>query len=154
MGPMANVRRIDAMQSLVEDAKRVGARVTTGGERIGNRGYQFAPTVLTDVPESARLMSEEPFGPLAPVLRFGGTDEVIARANSLPYGLSSYVFTASERTARIASAELEAGMVAVNSATVSLPQAPFGGIKSSGEGSEGGIEGLEAYCVKKLIVQQ
>jgi succinate-semialdehyde dehydrogenase / glutarate-semialdehyde dehydrogenase len=142
------------MQLLVDDAKRSGANIITGGERIGNLGYQFAPTVLTDVPEHARLMQEEPFGPLAPIVRFRTTDEVIARANSLPYGLSSYLFTGSERTARVVPAELEAGMVAINSATVSLPQAPFGGIKSSGEGYEGGVEGLEAYSVKKLIVQQ
>ena len=154
MGSMANVRRIDAMQSLVEDAKRTGAKIDIGGERIGNHGYFFAPTVMTEVPETARLMKEEPFGPLAPVMRFKDTDEAIARANSLPYGLASYLFTGSERTARIVSQELEAGMVAINSATVSLPQAPFGGVKSSGEGSEGGIEGLEAYTHTKLIVQQ
>jgi succinate-semialdehyde dehydrogenase/glutarate-semialdehyde dehydrogenase len=154
MGPMANPRRIDAMQGLVEDTRKSGARVETGGERIGNRGFHFAPTVFTEVPETARIMKEEPFGPLAPILRFRDMDEVIARANSLPYGLSSYVFTGSERTARIMSQEIEAGMVAVNSATVSLPQAPFGGVKASGEGSEGGIEGLEAYTVTKLVVQQ
>ena len=154
MGPMANLRRVDAMQAMVEDAKRTGATITTGGERIGNAGYFFAPTVMTGVQDAARILREEPFGPIAPIMRFSGMDEVIAKANSLPFGLSSYVFTASERTARIMSQELEAGMVAVNSATVSLPQAPFGGIKSSGEGSEGGIEGLQAYTQTKLVVQQ
>jgi len=154
MGPMANLRRVDAMQAMVEDAKRTGATITTGGERIGNAGYFFAPTVMTGVQDAARILREEPFGPIAPIMRFSGMDEVIAKANSLPFGLSSYVFTASERTARIVSQELEAGMVAVNSATVSLPQAPFGGIKSSGEGSEGGIEGLQAYTQTKLVVQQ
>ena len=154
MGPMANARRIDAMEGFVEDAKRAGAKIRAGGERLGNRGCFFAPTVLTEVPDSARIMNEEPFGPLAPIVRFTSTDDVISKANSLPYGLSSFVFTGSERTARIVSQELEAGMVAVNSATVSLPQAPFGGIKASGEGSEGGIEGLQAYIQTKLIVQQ
>jgi succinate-semialdehyde dehydrogenase / glutarate-semialdehyde dehydrogenase len=154
MGPMANARRIDAMQGFIDDARKSGATVATGGERIGNRGFHFAPTVFTEVPEAARVMNEEPFGPLAPIVRFRDLDDVIARANSLRYGLSSFLFTGSERTARVVSAELEAGMVAINSATVSLPQAPFGGVKASGEGSEGGTEGLEAYTVTKLIVQQ
>lgn len=154
MGSMANARRIDAMQGFVEDARRSGGRLSTGGERIGNSGFFFKPTVITDISDAARIMTEEPFGPLAPVTRFTKLDDAIARANSLPYGLASYVFTGSERTARIASQELEAGMVAINSATVSLPQAPFGGVKSSGEGSEGGIEGLEAYMHTKLVVQQ
>jgi succinate-semialdehyde dehydrogenase / glutarate-semialdehyde dehydrogenase len=154
MGPMANARRIDAMQEFVNDARRSGALVKTGGERIGNRGFHFSPTVLTEVPETARVMVEEPFGPLAPIVRFRDTEEVIAKANSLPFGLSSFAFTQSERTARVVSQEIEAGMVAINSATVSLPQAPFGGIKASGEGSEGGIEGLAAYTHTKLIVQQ
>jgi succinate-semialdehyde dehydrogenase/glutarate-semialdehyde dehydrogenase len=154
MGPLANDRRLNAMQSIVEDARAEGATVVTGGARIGNAGNFFGPTVLTDVPDTARIMREEPFGPLAPVSRFRDTEEVVARANALPYALSSFLFTGSARTARVVSAELEAGMVAVNSATVSLPQAPFGGIKSSGEGYEGGIEGLEAYTVTKLIVEE
>jgi succinate-semialdehyde dehydrogenase/glutarate-semialdehyde dehydrogenase len=154
MGPMANTRRIDAMESFVADARQAGARVTAGGERIGNQGFFFAPTMMTDVPDDARIMREEPFGPIAPVVRFRDQEEAVARANNLSYGLSSFVFTQSEKTARIVSSEIEAGMVAINSATVSLPQAPFGGVKASGEGHEGGIEGIRAYSVTKLIVQQ
>lgn len=154
MGPMANGRRIEAMEGFVADAREKGASVRSGGERIGNRGFYFAPTLMTEVPDHARIMNEEPFGPLAPVVRFRDTEEAIARANSLPYGLSSFLFTGSEKTARAVSSEIEAGMVAINSATVSLPQAPFGGVKASGQGYEGGVEGLEAYTVTKLIVHQ
>jgi succinate-semialdehyde dehydrogenase/glutarate-semialdehyde dehydrogenase len=154
MGPLANTRRLDAMQGFLDDARKSGASIATGGERIGNRGNFFTPTVLTDVPPEARIMHEEPFGPVAPVTRFRDADEVVAHANSLPYALSSFLFTGSARTARVVSAQLEAGMVAVNSATLSLPQAPFGGIKSSGEGYEGGIEGLEACTVSKLIIEE
>ena len=154
MGPLANTRRLDAIEGFLEDARSSGSRIATGGERLGNLGNFFAPTVLTDVPPEARIMREEPFGPVAPVSRFRDTDEVVARANALPYGLSSFLFTGSAKTARTVSSALEAGMVAINSATLSLPQAPFGGVKASGEGAEGGIEGLEAYTVNKLVIEE
>lgn len=154
MGPLANERRVQAMDGFMADARSRGANIVTGGERIGNRGFFYAPTVITDIDDQARLMQEEPFGPVAPIARFRELDEVIERANALPYGLAAFAYTGSERTARIVSDRLEAGMVAVNSATISLPQAPFGGVKMSGEGKEGGIEGVEAYTVRKLIVQE
>ncbi|MES2436199.1 MAG: NAD-dependent succinate-semialdehyde dehydrogenase [Pseudomonadota bacterium] len=154
MGPLANVRRLEAMQRLTADAVANGAVIRTGGNRIGNHGFYFEPTVLAEVTDAAQIMSEETFGPIAPIARFSTMDEAIARANGLPMGLASYVYTGSEKTARIVSDRLDAGMVAINSTTVSLPQAPFGGVKASGEGHEGGIEGLEAYTVKKLIVHQ
>ena len=154
MGPMANARRLDAMERLTADAVKAGATVTTGGNRIGNQGFFFEPTVLAEVTDAATIMSEETFGPIAPVSRFTDMDEVIDRANSLPFGLSGFIYTGSEKTARVVSDRLEVGMVAINSTTVSLPQAPFGGVKASGEGHEGGTEGIEVYTVKKLIVHQ
>lgn len=154
MGSLANLRRLEAMQRLTADAVGAGAEIVTGGKRIGDNGFFFEPTVMAEVSDRAAIMSEETFGPITPVARFSDTDEVIERANSLPFGLSGYVYTGSERTARVVSDRLEVGMVAINSVTVSLPQAPFGGVKASGEGHEGGAEGVEVYTVKKLIVHQ
>jgi len=153
MGPLANPRRLDAMEGFVADAKKRGARVLAGGGRHGNQGFFFAPTVVTDVPDDARLMTEEPFGPVAPITPFKSFDEVVERANSLPFGLAAYTFTGSTRTANLISDALEAGMIGVNSLAISTPETPFGGIKDSGYGHEGGIEGLEAYTNKKLVVQ-
>jgi succinate-semialdehyde dehydrogenase / glutarate-semialdehyde dehydrogenase len=153
MGPMANARRIDTMDSFVADAKSRGGNVVTGGKRRGNQGYFFEPTVITDVPDDCKLMTQEPFGPVAPVVTFKTFEEVVARANSLPFGLAAYAFTSSARTATAIGDALEAGMVGVNSVAVSAPETPFGGIKDSGYGHEGGIEGLEAYTVKKFIAQ-
>lgn len=154
MGPLANVRRLDAMERLTADAKDKGAQVVTGGNRIGNQGFFFEPTVLSGVTDAMQIMTEETFGPIAPIARFHDLDEVVARANGLEVGLAGYIYSSNERTIRVVSDRLEVGMVAINSTTVSLPQAPFGGVKASGEGHEGGIEGLEAYTVKKLIVHQ
>lgn len=154
MGPLANARRLHAMERLTADARTHGAQIVTGGERIGNRGFFFEPTVLAEITDNAKIMSEETFGPIAPISRFHDTDEVLSRANGLDFGLAGYLYSSNERTIRVVSDRLEVGMVAVNSTTVSLPQAPFGGIKASGEGHEGGAEGLEAYMTKKLIVQQ
>ncbi len=153
MGPLANPRRLDAMEGFVADARKRGAAIRTGGARHGNQGFFFAPTVITDMPEDCRVMTEEPFGPLAPIARFKTFDEVVARANALPFGLAAYTFTGSTRTANLISDALEAGMVGVNSLGISTPETPFGGMKESGYGHEGGIEGLEAYTQKKLVVQ-
>jgi succinate-semialdehyde dehydrogenase/glutarate-semialdehyde dehydrogenase len=153
MGPLANARRLDAMEALVNDSKSRGAKIRTGGKRHGNQGYFFEPTVVTDIPDDSKLMTVEPFGPIAPVVTFKTFDEVVERANSLPYGLAAYAFTASGATATAIGDALESGMVGVNSTAISSPETPFGGVKESGYGHEGGIEGLEAYTVKKLIIQ-
>jgi len=153
MGPLANSRRLDAMESLVNDSKNRGGKIVTGGKRHGNQGYFFEPTVITDVPDDSKIMTEEPFGPVAPIVRFKTFDEVVARANSLPFGLASYAFTTSSTTATMIGDALQSGMVGVNSVAISTPETPFGGIKESGYGSEGGIEGLEAYTNRKFISQ-
>ena len=153
MGPMANARRIDTMEAFVNDAKERGGKVVTGGNRRGNQGYFFEPTVITDVPDDSKIMTQEPFGPLAPVVTFKSFDEVVERANSLPYGLAAYAFTGSAQTATLIGDALQSGMVGINSIAVSTPETPFGGIKESGYGSEGGLEGLQAYLNTKFISQ-
>ncbi len=153
MGPLANARRLDAMDSIVADAKSRGGKVHTGGERGGNQGYFYKPTVITDVPDDSKIMTQEPFGPVAPIVTFKSFDEVVERANSLEYGLAAYAFTTSNSTAAAIGDALESGMVGVNSIAISTPETPFGGVKESGHGSEGGIEGLGAYLVTKFISQ-
>jgi succinate-semialdehyde dehydrogenase/glutarate-semialdehyde dehydrogenase len=153
MGPLANARRIDAMDSFVNDAKARGGKIATGGQRRGNQGYFYEPTVITDVPDDSKIMTQEPFGPLAPVVTFKTFDEVVERANSLPYGLAAYAFTGSAQTANMIGDALQSGMVGVNSINVSTPETPFGGVKESGYGSEGGLEGLQAYLNTKFISQ-
>ena len=153
LGPLANPRRLDAMDSFVKDAKDRGGKVVTGGERQGNQGYFFQPTVVTDVPDDSKIMTEEPFGPVAPIVTFKTFDEVVERANSLQFGLAAYAFTSSEKTAAAIGDQLQSGMVGVNSVAVSTPETPFGGVKESGYGSEGGIEGLQAYLSTKFISQ-
>jgi succinate-semialdehyde dehydrogenase/glutarate-semialdehyde dehydrogenase len=153
MGPLANSRRLDAMESLVNDSKSRGGKIVTGGKRHGNQGYFFEPTVITEVPDDSKIMTEEPFGPVAPIVRFKTFDEVVERANSLPFGLASYAFTTSAQTATMIGDALQSGMVGVNSVAISTPETPFGGIKESGYGQEGGIEGLEAYTNRKFISQ-
>jgi succinate-semialdehyde dehydrogenase/glutarate-semialdehyde dehydrogenase len=153
MGPLANSRRIEAMDTLIADATARGAKVATGGERIGNRGYFFKPTVLTDVPLAARIMHEEPFGPVAIVSRFTDYDAAIAEANRLPYGLAAYAYTTSAKTMAGVGRDIESGMVSINHHGIALPELPFGGIKDSGYGSEGGIEAVEAYLNTKLVTQ-
>ena len=153
MGPMANARRIDTMEAFVNDAKDRGGKIAAGGSRRGNQGYFFEPTVITDVPDDCKIMTEEPFGPLAPVVPFKTFDEVVERANSLPFGLAAYAFTGSAQTATLIGDALQSGMVGVNSIAISTPETPFGGIKESGYGSEGGIEGLQAYLNTKFISQ-
>ena len=153
MGPLANARRIDAMDKFVNDAKDRGGKIVTGGTRRGNQGYFYAPTVITDLPDDSMLMTQEPFGPLAPVVTFKTFDEVVERANSLPFGLAAYAFTGSAQTANLIGDALQSGMVGVNSINISTPETPFGGVKESGYGSEGGIEGLQAYLNTKFISQ-
>jgi len=153
MGPLANPRRLEAMEGFVKDAAERGARIVTGGKRIGNQGYFFAPTVIAEPPRDARVMNDEPFGPLAPMVRFRTFEEVVARANELPYGLAAYAFTGSTSRATAIADALESGMVGVNNLAVSLPETPFGGVKESGYGHEGGAEGLDAYLVSKFVAQ-
>ena len=153
MGPVANPRRLDAMESFVNDAKARGGKIAAGGNRHGNQGFFFEPTVITDIPDDSKIMTEEPFGPLAPIVSFKTFDEVIERANSLPFGLASYAFTNSSATANAVGDAIQAGMVGINSVAVSTPETPFGGVKDSGYGSEGGIEGLQAYLNTKFISQ-
>ena len=151
MGPLAHERRVPAMSKFVEDARTRGGKVLLGGDAVSGPGNFFNPTIITDIPDDSMLMSEEPFGPIAPVVRFKDTDEVIRRANSLPFGLSSYVFTNSLQTATHVSNALEAGMVNINHFGSALPETPFGGIKDSGMGSEGGTETFDGYLVTKFI---
>jgi succinate-semialdehyde dehydrogenase/glutarate-semialdehyde dehydrogenase len=153
MGPMANPRRPEAMRAFIDDAVKNGAKVRAGGERIGNQGFFFQPTVITDAPLSARIMNEEPFGPVAIISPFATFDEVVTQANRLPYGLAAYAFTQSNKTAMLIGDALEAGMIAINTDRVAASDAPFGGVKESGHGAEEGPEGLEACLVTKTIMQ-
>lgn len=151
MGPMASERRLAAVQELVSDAVARGASVACGGERLDREGWFYAPTVLTNVPLDARVMNEEPFGPIAPVVSFTGLNDALTVANSLPYGLAAYAFTESAATAAELKRGLEAGILSINHCGGSVPEAPSGGVKESGYGKEGGSEGLEAYLVTKRI---
>jgi succinate-semialdehyde dehydrogenase/glutarate-semialdehyde dehydrogenase len=153
MGPLANARRLDAMEAIVNDSRSRGGKIVTGGKRRANQGYFFEPTVITGLPDDSKLMTEEPFGPIAPVTTFKTFDEVVGRANALKFGLAAYAFTGSAQTATAIGDALESGMIGVNSVMISTPETPFGGIKESGYGHEGGIEGLEAYMVRKFIAQ-
>lgn len=151
MGPLCHGRRVHAMEELVADARSLGAQVACGGERIGEVGNFFAPTVIHDAPQNIRLLREEPFGPLAVVSPFDDFHQAIELANALPYGLASYVFTASSARAQHASQALAAGMVSINHFGLALPETPFGGIKDSGYGSEGGSETFAGYLNTKFV---
>jgi succinate-semialdehyde dehydrogenase/glutarate-semialdehyde dehydrogenase len=153
MGPLANERRVQAMEALTADATRVGAELRTGGSRIGNKGNFFEPTVLTNVPLEARAMNEEPFGPFAMINSFRDFDEVVQEANRLPFGLASYAYTRSAKTANAIAAAVESGMMSINHHGLALPEVPFGGMKDSGYGSEGGLEAIEAYLNTKFVSQ-
>jgi succinate-semialdehyde dehydrogenase/glutarate-semialdehyde dehydrogenase len=152
MGPLANVRRPAAIGALVEDARTKGARVLAGGER-GDGGFFFQPTLLADVPDSADIMSNEPFGPVAVTARFETFDDAIEKANRLPFGLAAFAFTENGRRANLLGDAIESGMVGINTFAISSHDAPFGGVKDSGFGSEGGSEGLDSYMVVKAIHQ-
>ena len=151
MGPMSNYRRIESMGNLVQDAVKCGAKLVTGGKRWGNVGFFWEPTVLVDVPDHSKIMQEEPFGPVAPIIPFDSLDEVIEKSNSLQYGLAAYVFTQSDNTRELLVNSLESGGIAFNSAAPVPSDLPYGGLKDSGYGYEGGIEGVEAFLHKKLV---
>ncbi|MGO3871710.1 MAG: NAD-dependent succinate-semialdehyde dehydrogenase [Alcaligenes sp.] len=153
MGPLAHERRLPMMQKFVDNARSLGGKVLLGGEQIKRDGFFFSPTVLTDLPDDALVMTEEPFGPIAPLTRYSDLDDAIARANSLPFGLSAYAFTQSLQDAHRLGTELESGMVNINHFGSSLPEAPFGGVKDSGIGSEGGAETFDGYLVTKFVTQ-
>jgi succinate-semialdehyde dehydrogenase/glutarate-semialdehyde dehydrogenase len=153
MGPLAHDRRVPWVEGLVADARQKGAEVHTGGERIGNKGYFYQPTVLTGVGKDARMMNEEPFGPLAMIAPFRDLDEVVEEANRLPFGLASYAFTRSAKTANAIASRVETGMMTINHLGLALPEVPFGGVKDSGYGSEGGSEAIEAYLNTKFVSQ-
>ncbi len=151
MGPLANDRRLAAMQQLTEDAVAKGATVAAGGARIGTTGNFFAPTVLTDVPLHADVFNNEPFGPMAAIRGFDHLEEAIAEANRLPFGLAGYAFTKSLKNAHLLSQRLELGLLWINQPALAWPEMPFGGVKDSGYGSEGGPEALEAYLTTKSV---
>lgn len=153
MGPMANRRGLDTIKELVADAVAQGAEVLAGGNVPGgvNRGFFFEPTVLGNVPDTARIMSEEPFGPVAPITPFKTYDEAIARANSLSFGLAGYVFSNNLSVATRAYEDLEVGMVGVNEMLLATAEAPFGGVKESGYGREGGSLGIHDYVEPKYV---
>ncbi len=151
MGPMANPRRPDAMERLIGDAVSRGATLGTGGQRIGNQGYYYAPSVLSDVPNDAAIMNEEPFGPVAIINRFSTEDDMVSEANRLPYGLAAYAWTQDAKRQRRLAHELEAGMIGINSVAIGAADSPFGGVKWSGHGSEDGPEGLHACLVIKAV---
>ncbi len=153
MGPLANPRRVTAMETFIGDAVKHGGEVNTGGNRIGNKGNFFEPTVLTNVPKDARIMNEEPFGPVAVISTFRNFDDVVSEANRLPFGLASYAYTRSAKTANAIAAAVEAGMMSINHIGLALPEVPFGGVKDSGYGSEGGSEAIEAYLNTKFVSQ-
>jgi succinate-semialdehyde dehydrogenase/glutarate-semialdehyde dehydrogenase len=153
MGPLANPRRVAAMEAFIGDATQRGATVHMGGSRIGNKGNFFEPTVITDVPRDARVMNEEPFGPLAVISPFSSFEDAVTEANRLPYGLASYAYTSSAKTANAVAAAVEAGMMSINHHGLALPEVPFGGVKDSGYGSEGGLEAIEGYLVTKFVTQ-
>ncbi|MFN8894442.1 MAG: NAD-dependent succinate-semialdehyde dehydrogenase [Betaproteobacteria bacterium] len=153
MGPLAQARRVRAIAGFVDDAQTRGASVLAGGAPIPGVGNFYAPTVIADVPEDARLMTEEPFGPVAGIVRFKTLDEALQRANRLPFGLASYAFTGSTKNAQAIANGLEAGMVSINHIGLALAETPFGGIKDSGVGSEGGSESFDGYLNTKFVTQ-
>jgi succinate-semialdehyde dehydrogenase/glutarate-semialdehyde dehydrogenase len=153
VGPLANPRQLAKMEQLIADAVEKGARVLAGGEALPGAGFFFQPTVLADVPMSARIMHEEPFGPIAILMPFDELSDGLQEANRLPYGLSAYAFTSNARTAIDVADGLEAGMIGINQYRIVATELPFGGMKESGHGSEGGIEGIEHYLTNKFISQ-
>ncbi len=151
MGPLANPRRLTAMAEFTKDAISKGATVAAGGERIGTTGNFFAPTILSDVSLDAKVFNDEPFGPMAAIRTFNTMDEAIAESNRLPFGLASYAFTKSLKNAHLLAQQLQVGMLWMNQPAVAWPEMPFGGVKDSGYGSEGGSEALEAYLNTKSV---
>ena len=153
MGPLANPRRMAAMENLIADAQQQHGQVKTGGQRLGSAGNFWSPTVIAELPTSARAMSEEPFGPMALINPFVTFDDAVREANRLPFGLAAYAWTRSARTAQQIAASVETGMITINHLGLGMPETPFGGVKDSGYGSEGGTEALEAYLNPKFVSQ-
>ena len=153
MGPLANPRRMAAMENLIADAQQQQGQVKTGGQRLGSTGNFWSPTVIAELPTSARAMSEEPFGPMALINPFATFDDAVREANRLPFGLAAYAWTRSARTAQQIAASVETGMITINHLGLGMPETPFGGVKDSGYGSEGGTEALEAYLNPKFVSQ-
>lgn len=153
VGPLANPRQLEKMQALIADAVACGATVLIGGKAVDGEGYFFEPTVLADVPMHAKIMHEEPFGPIAVLMPFDELADALQEANRLPYGLSAYAFTTNARTAIDVADGLEAGMIGINQYRIVATELPFGGMKESGYGSEGGVEGIEYYLTHKFISQ-
>ena len=154
MGPLAHKRRVPAMAGFVEDADARGAKILAGGHRMGEKGNFFEPTVVEEPPDDSKLMTQEPFGPIMGIKRFASLDDAIARANSLPFGLAAYAFTGSTRNATRIGDGLESGMVTINHLGFALAETPFGGVKESGWGSEGGAETFDGYLVTKFVTQK
>jgi succinate-semialdehyde dehydrogenase/glutarate-semialdehyde dehydrogenase len=151
MGPLLSPRRIEAMETLVGDALSRGARIAAGGHRIDRAGFFFEPTVLVDVPRDAMVMTTEPFGPVAPVVSFTDLEDAIGVANALPLGLAAYAFTESASNAGRLADGLDVGHLSINHVGAGLPESPFGGVRESGMGREGGPEGLEGYMRTKFV---
>ena len=151
MGPMANPRRPDAMERMIGDAVKRGGKLMAGGERLGNQGFFFAPSVLSEIPLDAEIMNEEPFGPVALINPFAKADDMIAEANRLPYGLAAYSWTNDVKMQRRLANEVETGMLGINSVAIGAADAPFGGVKWSGHGHEDGSEGVHACLVAKAV---
>lgn len=153
LGPLANIDALNKTKELVADALGKGARLVYGGEPPAgfDRGYFYKPTMLCDVPQSARILHEEPFGPIAPILSFTGFDDAIQKANDTPFGLSGYLFTTNLKTAITASEQLECGIVGINDLTPATPQCPFGGVNDSGFGREGGYQGIDEFLYAKYV---
>ena len=151
MGPLANPRRLTAMAEFTQDALKAGATVAAGGARIGDVGNFWQPTILTDVPLSAKVFNDEPFGPMAAIRPFNTLDEAIAEANRLPFGLAGYAFTKSLKNADLLARRVEVGMLWVNMPALPSAEMPFGGIKDSGYGSEGGPEAMDAYLNARSV---
>lgn len=151
MGPLAHGRRVEAMETMVADAKRLGAHINCGGVRLNNKGHFFAPTIICEPPRNASVMNDEPFGPIAAISRFSDADEAIGEANRLPVGLAAYAYTRSSRMSRRLAQEIKCGMLSINHHGLGLAETPFGGVKDSGYGSEGGSEGIEPYLQNKFV---
>jgi succinate-semialdehyde dehydrogenase/glutarate-semialdehyde dehydrogenase len=154
MGPLAHERRVPAIAGFVEDADARGAKILTGGNKMGDKGNFFAPTVVEEAPDDSKLMTQEPFGPILGLKRFKQLDDAIERANSLPFGLAAYAFTTSTRNATKLGDALESGMVTINHVGLATAETPFGGVKESGYGSEGGAETFDGYLVTKFVTQK
>ena len=151
LGPLANARRLTAMAHVVDDARQRGAEVLTGGERVGDAGNFFAPTIITKLSTESDLFNNEPFGPIAGIRAFDRLEDAIAEANRLPYGLAAYAYTRSFKNVQLLANKVEAGMVWINQPALPSAELPFGGIKDSGYGTEGGPEAMEAYLNTKAV---